>query len=90
MHFPEFIRVPGLLRVGSGEETESANYEEYSRQGVTQQNITGMVSGGLPAVNQPNFKVPRTLKDQQAINPNPTVFTIDPNLRTPYVQQWNL
>ncbi|MCI0391462.1 MAG: TonB-dependent receptor [Acidobacteria bacterium] len=57
---------------------------------VTQQNIIGTVSGGLPAVNQPNFIVPRTLKDQQTINPNPTVFTIDPNLRTPYVQQWNL
>lgn len=57
---------------------------------VTVPNINATVSGSLPAVNTPQFKVPRTLKDQQTINQSPTVFSIDPNLRTPYVQQWNL
>src|SRR5262249_21895978 len=57
---------------------------------VTRPNISATVSGGLPSVATPTFKVPRTLKDQQAIVENPTVFTIDPNLRTPYVQQWNI
>ena len=57
---------------------------------VMRPNINATVSGGLPSVATPTFKVPRTLKDQQAILENPTVFTIDPNLRTPYVQQWNL
>ena len=52
--------------------------------------IIGTVNGNRPAISTPVFKIPRTLKDQQAINSNPTVFTIDPNLRTPYVQQWNL
>lgn len=57
---------------------------------VTDRNINATVSGGLPLVPTPAFKIPRTLKDQQTININPTVFTLDPNLKTPYVQQWNL
>ncbi len=57
---------------------------------VTVNNINATVSGARPTINTPSFKIPRTVKDQQAINPNPTVFTIDPNLKTPYVQQWNI
>lgn len=57
---------------------------------ATLPNINATVSGTRPVVPIPVFKIPRTLRDQQAINVNPTVFTIDPNLRTPYVQQWNL
>ncbi|MGE0126638.1 MAG: TonB-dependent receptor [Blastocatellales bacterium] len=57
---------------------------------VTQQNLNATVSGGLPSIATPTFKIPRTLRDQQALLQNPTVFTIDPNLRAPYVQQWNL
>ena len=58
---------------------------------VTVPNLTGTVSaGGLIPIAAPVFKVPRTIKDQQAITQAPTAFTLDPNLRTPYVQQWNL
>jgi len=58
---------------------------------VTVPTLSGTVSGGgLLPVATPEFKIPRTLADQRAINQNPTVFTLDPNLRTPYVQQWNL
>jgi hypothetical protein len=57
---------------------------------VTVRNINATVSGNRPSIATPVFKVPRTLKDQQAINVNPTVFSIDPNLKTPYVQQWNI
>lgn len=58
---------------------------------VTAANLTGTVSGGgLIAINVPVFKVPRTLKDQQTITQAPTAFTLDPALKTPYVQQWNL
>lgn len=58
---------------------------------VTVPNLTGTVSGGgLVPITTPQFKVPRTLKDQQALTQAPTVFHIDPNLQTPYVQQWNL
>jgi hypothetical protein len=57
---------------------------------VTVPNINATVSGTRPTIATPVFKVPRNLRDQQTINQNPTVFTIDPNLQTPYVQQWNL
>src|SRR5262245_5135693 len=57
---------------------------------VTVRNINSTVSGNRQAIATPNFKIPRTLKDQQAINVNPAVFSIDPNLKTPYVQQWNI
>lgn len=57
---------------------------------VSAPNIIGTVSGNRPPVTKPDFKIPRTLKDQQTINQNPTVFSIDPNLKTPYVQQWNI
>lgn len=50
--------------------------------------LSGTVSGGgIVPINTPTFRVPRTLIDQQALDQNPVVFTIDPNLKTPYVQQ---
>ena len=52
--------------------------------------LSGTVSGGgLRPIDEPNFIVPRTLTDQLALNQFATLFTIDPNLKTPYVQQWN-
>lgn len=55
-------------------------------------NLTAL-SGTLasrPAIPTPAFKVPRTLYDNYLLNPSAAVATVDPNLRTPYVQQWNL
>jgi hypothetical protein len=53
--------------------------------------LGGTISGGgavpIPA---PAFRVPRTIADNLAISQTPTLFTIDPNLKTPYVQQWNI
>ena len=52
--------------------------------------LSGTVSGGgLRPIDEPNFVVPRTLTDQLALSQFPTIFTIDPDLKTPYVQQWN-
>ncbi len=52
--------------------------------------LSGTVSGGgLRPIDEPNFIVPRTLTDQLALSQFPTIFTIDPALKTPYVQQWN-
>ena len=53
--------------------------------------LSGTVSGGgLRPIDEPNFVVPRTLTDQLALSQFPTIFTINPELKTPYVQQWTL
>jgi hypothetical protein len=53
--------------------------------------LGGTISGGgAVPVTVPNFRVPRTIADNLAISQTPTLFTIDPNLKTPYVQQWNI
>ena len=58
---------------------------------VTQNTLSGTVSGGgIVPIQTPALKVPRTLDDQLTLSQFPTLFTIDPNLQTPYVQQWNL
>ena len=53
--------------------------------------ISGTVSGtGLVSIPTPEFKIPRTARDGILADPTAALFTIDPNLRTPYVQQWNI
>ena len=54
------------------------------------QNLDRFVSQGVPAIEQPDFSLPRSASQNQAIDPAAALFTIDPRLRTPYVQQWNL
>ncbi len=53
---------------------------------------TGLVntlSGSLPPIPAPTFMVPRTFADNYALNPTNAQGMPDPNLRTPYVQQWS-
>jgi hypothetical protein len=45
-------------------------------------------AGGVPLAT-PNFKVPITTAENFGLNPNNGVWAIDPNLATPYVQQWS-
>ena len=53
--------------------------------------ISGTVSsGGLVPIPVPEFKMPRTARDQILADAAGALFTIDENLRTPYVQQWNI
>jgi hypothetical protein len=53
--------------------------------------LGGTISGtGAVPVPAPAFSVPRTIADNLAISQTPTLYTIDPNLKTPYVQQWNI
>jgi len=57
---------------------------------ASQTGLSGRVSLGLPAVPVPAFKVPRTFQENYLINPFTAFGLPDPNLRTPYVQQWSL
>ncbi len=57
-------------------------------QGVTASGLSGRVSGGLPAVPTPAFRVPRTFQDNHMVNIQSNFALPDPSLRTPYVQQW--
>ncbi len=58
-------------------------------QAVSITALTGTLSGNRPAIPTPAYKVPRTLLDNYNLNPGAAMATIDPDLRTPYVQQWN-
>lgn len=53
---------------------------------------SGLVSqlSNPTAVKVPTFKVPRTAADNFAINSQNAQAAIDPNLRTPYVQQYSI
>jgi hypothetical protein len=52
--------------------------------------LTSLVRAGLPAVSTPAFKVPRTFLDNYNLSPTSNFAIPDPNLRSPYVQQWNI
>lgn len=43
-----------------------------------------------PAIPTPRYKVPRTASENYALNINNAQGLIDPNLRTPYVQQYTI
>ena len=60
-------------------------------QPVSTVGISGTVSGGgLVPLETPEFKIPRTALDGIQADPFAALYTIDPDLRTPYVQQWNV
>ncbi len=54
-----------------------------------QTTLTGVLTGPIP-LPIPPFAIPVTDKANNALNPNNSLWAIDPNLRTPYVQQWSL
>ena len=60
-------------------------------QGVQITGVSGTIGGaGRVPVPEPAFQVPRTIADNVVLDPGSALFTIDPNFRTPYVQQWNI
>ncbi len=56
---------------------------------VQQFNLLGFMNTSRPALPAPPFQVPLTFADGYAQNPAVSYGLLDPNLRTPYVQQWN-
>jgi hypothetical protein len=57
---------------------------------VSRSGLSGTLSNNRPAIPVPTFQVPRTEADNYKLSPSAnTMGLIDPNLRTPYVQQWN-
>lgn len=53
--------------------------------------LGGTVSGsGIVPITPPAFLVPRTQLDQLSLSQTPTIFTVEPDLQTPYAEQWNI
>ncbi len=50
---------------------------------------TGVLTGAGVSLTTPTFAVPTTDAANFLINNNNSLWTFDPNLRTPYVQQWS-
>jgi hypothetical protein len=48
-----------------------------------------LTAAGVP-LTTPDFNIPITDRANNLLNPNNGVWTIDRNLKTPYVQQWNV
>ena len=59
-------------------------------QTVTAQGLTSLISAGLPPIASPVFQVPRTFLDNYNLSATTNFGMADPNLRSPYVQQWNI
>lgn len=53
------------------------------------QNLDAFLANGPVTVDPPEYAVPRRVSQNQMIDPGAAVFSIDPNFRSPYIQQWN-
>jgi len=52
-------------------------------------NVPVGVLSGLVDIATPAFRIPITDRENNLVNTNNGLWTFDPNLRTPYVQQWS-
>jgi hypothetical protein len=82
------INYPNDELIRSIDNSVSTNSGLNSTQNL--QNLNNAFITSLPAVNPPAYKVPLTQSDIYATNTGAAMGMPDPNLVTPYVQQWNL
>jgi len=67
----------------------AANRGGFTRT-VTLNNTAGTISQGVPSIPVPTLTFPFRARDIfTTTDPTFAIFAIDPNLKTPYVQQWN-
>jgi hypothetical protein len=66
-----------------------AGYSQGLQFANTLSNQTALLSNA-PTVPAPSYKVPRTLADNFAMTATGSIGLADPNLSTPFVQQWNI
>src|SRR5581483_7222740 len=59
-------------------------------QTVANNTPQGVLTAAGVELGKPNYKIPITDMENFAINNNNGLWTFDPNLRVPYVQQWSL
>jgi hypothetical protein len=68
---------------------DNAASRGFSRT-ISRTDVEGTVSGGVTPISVPTLTLPFNIRDVfENEDPAAALFTIDPNLRTPYVQQWN-
>ena len=71
----------------------SVNNAGATAAGLSSAALLSNLSASLaspPTVPTPAFKIPRTLADNYALSTSAAVARPDPNLVTPYVQQWTI
>ncbi len=71
--------------------TGNANTNAGLSQTVTNPTaLASTIASGLPTITSPAFTVPRTFQDNYNLSPTTSFGMSDPNLRSPYVTQWNI
>ena len=74
--------------IGSGNNAISAN--DGLQGSNVLQDLDAFLVDGPVEIAAPEYSIPRNVSQNQLLDPYAAVFSIDPNLRSPYVQQWNL
>ena len=83
----------GISYVIDNSITTIQNAAAFGNDGLSTTIVDNDISGNISnpsAISVPTFSVPRTTRQSFEENLASAIFAIDPNLRTPYVQQWNI
>ncbi len=79
---------PGLIQTASFSALSCVNPADPTC--VHSNLIRGQLTGAGVPLDTPAYKIPITDRDNFLLNPNNGLWTADPNLRSPYVHQWNV